>query len=148
MELQLYRFTVEYHPDASNLADHDASRHPVGDLESHNFEVESEEHISFIARNSVRKAATPEVESAPAKGPVLQAVISVMKSGCWHKAPCGISLSELSRFEKVASQGAITCTDKVLLKSDRLVVSALLQERIVDIAHEVHLGIVNAKALL
>ena len=106
MELQQYRFTVEYHPDASNLADY-ASRHPVEDLESHNFEVESEEHISFIARNAVRKAATSEVESATAEGPVLQAVISVMKSGCWHNAPCGVSPSELSRFEQVASQGAI-----------------------------------------
>ena len=42
----------------------------------------------------------------------------------------------------------LTCTDTVLLKSDRLVVPATLQERIVDIAHEGHLGIVKTKALL
>ena len=35
-----------------------------------------------------------------------------------------------------------------MLKSDRLVVPAALQERIVDIAHEGHLGIVKTKALL
>ena len=42
----------------------------------------------------------------------------------------------------------LTCTDTVLLKSDRLVVPATLQERIVDIAHERHLDIVKTKTLL
>ena len=146
MELQQYRFTVEYRPGASNPADY-ASRHPVGDLESHNYEIESEDHISFITRNAVPKAVTlSEVESATATDPVLQAVMSAMKSGCWHKAPPGVSLSEQSRYEQVKEQ--LTCTDSVLLKSDRLVVPAALQERIVDIAHEGHLGIVKTKALL
>ena len=146
MELQQYRFTVEYRPGASNPADY-AWRHPVGDLESHNYEIESEDHISFIARNAVPKAVTlSEVESATATDPLLQAVISAMKSGCWYKAPPGVSLSELSRYEQVKEQ--LTCTDTVLLKSDRLVVPAGLQERIVDIAHEGHLGIVKTKALL
>ncbi len=36
----------------------------------------------------------------------------------------------------------------MLLKSDRIVVPAALQERIVDIAHEGHMGIVKTKALL
>ena len=44
-----------------------------------------------------------------------------------------------SRYEQVKQ---LTCTDTVLLKSDRFVVPAMLQERIVDIAHEGHLGIV------
>ena len=124
-----------------------ASRHPVGDPESHSYDVESEEHISFVTRNGVPKAVTSsEIESATAKDPMLQAVISPIKSGCWHKAPPDVSLSELSRYEQVKEQ--LTCTDTVLLKSDRLVVPATLQERIVDIAHEGHLGIVKTKALL
>ena len=56
----------------------------MGDLESHNYEIESEDHISFITRNAVPKAVTlSEVESATAMDPLLQAVISAMKSGCW-----------------------------------------------------------------
>ncbi|XP_044170840.1 uncharacterized protein K02A2.6-like, partial [Acropora millepora] len=77
---------------------------------------------------------------------MLQAVMSAVRSGCWHKASPNISLSELSRYEQVKEQ--LTCTDTVLLKSDRLVIPATLQERIVDIAHEGHLGIVKTKALL
>ena len=123
-ELQQYRFTVEYRSGASNPADY-ASRHPFGDPESHNCKVESDEHISFVARNAVPKAVTlSEIESASVKGPMLQAVMSAVKSGCWHKAPPDVSLSELSRYEQVKEQ--ITCTDTVLLKSDRLVVPAAL----------------------
>ena len=146
MELQQYRFTVEYRPGASNPADY-ASRHPIGDPEAQNYESESEEHVSFVAKNAVPKAITlPEIESATAKDPTLQAVMSAVKSGCWYKAPPNESLSELSRYERVKEQ--LTCTDTVLLKSDRLVVPSALQERIVDIAHEGHLGIVKTKALL
>ena len=53
---------------------------------------------------------------------------------------------KLSHYEQVKEQ--LTCTETVLLKSDCLVVSAVLQKRIVDIAHEGHLGIVKTKALL
>ena len=139
---------MEYRPGASNPADY-AWRHPVGDPESHCYDVESEKHISFVARNAVPKAVTLSgIESATAKDPMRQAVMSAVKSGCWHKlkAPPDVSLFELSRYEQVKEQ--LTCTDTVLLKSDRLVVPAMLQERIVDIAHEGHLGIVKTKALL
>jgi len=77
---------------------------------------------------------------------MLQAAMSALKSGCWHKAPPDVSLSELSCFEQVKEQ--LKCTATVLLKSDRLVVPATLKELIVDIAHEGHLGIVETKALL
>ena len=77
---------------------------------------------------------------------MLQAVMSAVKSKSWHKAPPDVSLSELSRYAQVKDQ--LTCTDTVLLKSDRLVVPAALQDRIVDIAHEGHLGIAKTKVLL
>ena len=146
LDLQQYRFTVEYRPGASNPADY-ASRHPIGGSESREYEIEVEEHVAFVAKNAVPKAVTlSEIENAVAKDPTLQAVISAVKSGVWHKAPDTVSLSELSRYEKIKEQ--LTCTETLLLKSDRIVVPAALQERIVDIAHEGHLGIVKTKALL
>ena len=77
---------------------------------------------------------------------MLQAVMSAVKSGCWHKVPSNVSLSKLSRYEQVKEQ--LTCTDTVVLRSDRLVVPAVWQERIVDIVNEGHLDIVKTKALL
>ena len=146
LDLQQYRFTVEYRPGASNPADY-ASRHLIGGPESREYEIEVEEHVAFVAKNAVPKAVTlSEIENAVAKDPTLQAVIFAVKSGVWHKAPDTVSLSELSRYEKIKEQ--LTCTETLLLKSDRIVVPAALQERIVDIAHEGHLGIVKTKALL
>ena len=76
----------------------------MGDPESHNYDVESEEHISFAARNAIPKAVTLyEIESATAKDIILQAVMSAVKSGCWHKVPLEKSLSDLSD----ASWGAV-----------------------------------------
>ena len=146
LDLQQYRFAVEYRPGALNPADY-ASRHPIGGPESREYEIEVEEHVAFVAKNAVPKAVTlSEIENAVAKDPTLQAVISAVKSGVWHKAPDTVSLSELSRYEKIKEQ--LTCTETLLLKSDRIVVPAALQEQIVDIAHESHLAIVKTKALL
>ena len=146
LDLQQYRFTVEYRPGPSNPADY-ASRHPVGDAESRKYEAEAEAHVAFVARNAVPKAVTlSEIEAVVANDPTLQAVMSAVKSGIWHKAPDNVSLSELSRYEKIKEQ--LTCTETLLLKSDRIFVPAALQERIIDIAHEGHLGMVKTKALL
>ena len=104
---------MEYRLGASSPADY-ASRHPIGDPEPHSYDVESEEHISFVARNAVPKAVTlPEIESGRAKDPSLQAVMSAVKSGCWYKAPLYVSLSKLSRYEQVKEQ--LTCSDAVSL---------------------------------
>ena len=78
MELQQYRFIVEYRRGASSPADY-ASTHPVGDPESHSYDVESEEHISLVARNATPKAVTlSEIEYATAKDSMLQAVMSAV----------------------------------------------------------------------
>lgn len=92
---------MEYRPGASNPADY-ASKDPVGDPEAHSYEVESEEHVSFVARNAVLRAINvSEIESATAKDLIIQAVMSAIKSGCWHEPPPDVSLSELSRYELV-----------------------------------------------
>jgi hypothetical protein len=57
LDLQQYRFTVEYRPGVSNPADY-SSRHPMGDPESRKYEDEAEEHIAFVAKNAVPKAVT------------------------------------------------------------------------------------------
>ena len=146
LDLQQYRFTVGYHSSASNPADY-ASRHPIGDTESKEYEAEAEEHVTFVAKNAIPKAITlAKMENAVAKDKTLQTVISAVKLGIWHKAPDTVSLSKLSQYGKIKAQ--LTCNEILYLKSDRIVVPAALQERIVDPAHEGHLGIVKTKAVL
>ena len=67
--------TMEGETNMNNQADYE-SRHPVGDLESYSSDVESAEHIPFVARNSVPKAGTlSEIESVTAKDSMLQSVM-------------------------------------------------------------------------
>lgn len=67
-----------------------------------------------------------EIEDATANGAMLQAVKSAVTSNCWQKVRPDVSLSELSRYVQVKDQ--LTCADTVLLKSDCVMVHAILQE--------------------
>ena len=103
-------------------------------------------NTSLVVRNAVPKTITlSEIESAIAKDATFQAVMSAVKSGCWDKAP-DVPPSELSRYKQ--GKGQLTFTNTVLLKSDRLVIPAVLHERIINIAHEGYLRIVKTKAIL
>jgi hypothetical protein len=128
MELQQYRFTVEYQPGHNNPADY-ASRHPLPENEDN--DQYADQYVAYIAQNAV---------------PMLQAVMLSLKSGQWHKPPPGVSIAELSRFERIKTE--LTCTNTLLLKSNRIVVPTSLQERAIDIAHEAHLGIAKTKGLV
>lgn len=141
------RAICEYQPGKSNPADYD-SRHPVGCPSAENIdESETDKTIAYITRNAIPKAMTlAEVQQATACDPMLQDVTQCLQSVKWHKPPPGVSLAELSRYEQV--KDALTCSDNVVLKSNRIVMPLKLQERTVDIAHESHLGIVKTKGLL
>jgi len=147
MELQRYRFTLEYQPGPSNPADY-ASRHPISCPNPKDIDIsEADQYVAYIMQNAIPKAMTlAEVESATARDPLLQSVMSSLKSQQWHQPSADVSLAELSRFELVKDE--LTCSDTVLLKSNRLVIPTALQERVTDLAHEGHLGISKTKALM
>ena len=112
-----------------------------------NTTAETEHYVAYIMRNAVPKAMTlKEVELATSQDRVLQAVMTCIMSGRWHLPPSNVSLAELSRYKNVKNE--LTCTDTVLLKSNRIVVPATLQNRTVEIVHEGHLGIVKMKPLM
>ncbi|XP_014678888.1 PREDICTED: uncharacterized protein K02A2.6-like [Priapulus caudatus] len=119
-------FVDEYRPGPNNPADY-ASRHPISapsvlDIDD---EQTADKYVAYVAQNAVPKAMTlSEIELATMQDPLLQATMVAMKSG------------------------ELTCTDTLVLKSNRIVVPTSLQERTVNIAHEGHLGIAKTKGLL
>jgi hypothetical protein len=147
MDLQHYRFTVEYQPGHSNPADY-ASRHPTSAPSQATVDSgRSEQYVAYVTENAIPKAMTlDEIQEATAHDKLIQAAMLALKSRQWHKPPPGVSLAELSRLKNVESE--LTCSDNVLLKSNRIVVPTKLQEKTVDIAHTAHLGIAKTKALL
>ena len=146
MDLQRYRFTVEYKPGPDNPADY-TSRHPMSSESSDESFTTEDEYVSYVIKNAVPKAMTlTEVENATRQDSVLQAVMLSLKSGIWSKPTHNVSTSELSRFEKVKDE--LTCSDTIVLKANHIVVPSCLQERIIDLAHEGHQGLVKTKILL
>ena len=148
MDLLRYNFTVTYQPGKSNPANY-TSIHPVdvATVDEYDETAETEHYVAYITRNAVPKAVTlKEVELATSQDRVLQAVMACILSSRWHQPSSNVSLAELFRYENVKNE--LTCTDTMLLKSNRIVVPATLQNKTVEIAHEGHLGIVKTKALM
>jgi len=145
IELQGYDFELEYQPGKENPADF-PSRHPIQKA-SEKEESEAEEYIAYIAANAAPKAISiEEVSQETEADPTLQAVRQALKTGQWHKSYGKVSVSELARYEKIKCE--LTDTGTVLLKGHKLVIPCSLQERVIDIAHSHHQGIVKTKAML
>ena len=147
MELQRYRFTVEYQPGKTNPADY-ASRNPSINNEGDETNTDVDAYVSYLVKNAVPKAMLlSEIKSATESDLLMKAVISCLQTGRWHIPPPGVSLTELSRYENVKSELTYNSDHNILLKSNQIVIPTTLQERTVHLAHEGHLGIVKTKAL-
>ena len=147
MELQRYRFTVEYQLGKTNPADY-ASRHPPINNEGDETNTDVDAYVSYLVKIAVPKAMSlSEIKSATKSDLLMKAVISCLQTGRWYILPPGVSLTELSRYENVKSELTYNSDHNILLKSNPIVIRTTLQERIVHLAHEGHLGIVKTKAL-
>ena len=143
MDLQHYKFRVRYEPGKANPADY-SSRHPVS-TSSRTSEIT--DHVAFVVKNAVPKAMTlEEVENATEEDPILKTVKSCIQSGNWYNYPPDVSKADILLFEKIRYE--LTCSDKLILKRNQIVIPASLQQRVIDIAHEGHLGVVKTKTLL
>ena len=144
MYLQQFDFKVEYCKGIENAADY-LFRHSVAIDESY-------EHINRVYEASLSKTITScvpralnlkDVQEATAKDEILSELISIIiDSKPWeikkkpHFAPYGRIFSELSVVEQVVMRGT------------QIVIPQALQDRVLNICHEGHLGIVKSKQLL
>ncbi|CAB4027924.1 Potassium channel subfamily T member 1 [Paramuricea clavata] len=101
----------------------------------------TEEHVNFVARNSVPKAMTlVEVEAATNQDETLKGVRAAIKLNKW-------CYDIVEPFKAIKEE--LTVTSKgVVLRGSRIVMPKSLQQRAIDIAHETHLGLTKTKALL
>ena len=78
----------------------------------------------------------------------LQAIITAVQTGKWYdisKDP-RVNTSDFQSFEKVKEE---LCTlSDLVLRGHRIVVPETLREKVVDIAHEGHMGMTKTKALV
>lgn len=143
LNLQQYRFQIQYEPGKNNPADF-PSRHPEKEG-GQRVEEDSDHYIAFITHHDVPRAMTiTEVEAASEDDPILKAVRYATETGKWYEVIN--DNSDLSKYHAVRNE--LTVSGSLVLKGRRVVIPKNLQHRVVDIAHESHQGLVKTKALL
>ena len=137
LRLMPYEFDLLYHPgkDERNPADF-ISRHPHTQPERDNA---GEAYVKFVDKNAVPKTMTfAEIQTATQQGPQFQKLKMAVETNKW-KYP---DLSCFARFKD-----ELSVNDDVILRDQRIVVPPS-QQKVVDIAHRTHQGIVKTKQLI
>ena len=143
--------TVAYRKGADNRGDY-KSRHPAKNTKSSSRQEKvTEEFVVYLAKTSTPKAINiHEIIAATRQDPTLQAVTKAMGKGDWFqfsKEPC-IDTDVYKVMEKVKHELTLSTTHGIILKGTRIVMPTTLQQRVIDLSHEGHQGIVKTKKLL
>ena len=126
-----YDFSVTYRPGKDNISDY-TSRPPMQseeDIEA-NVEDEVQQYVNFIIKNDIPAAITRlDIVKSTVEGSILQKVVKCIKYG---KIDC--KDVDLKPYKDIFAE--LTNIDGMILRGKRIVVPALLRDKIVEIAHE------------
>ena len=91
-----------------------------------------------------------EIEEATKADVTLQAVPKAIETGNWYEGTkeSSVDAAEFSAWQKVTDELTVAVNPKVILRGTRIAVPKKLQERVVNLAHEGHQGVVKTKSLL
>ncbi|CAB4012399.1 Transposon Ty3-I Gag-Pol poly [Paramuricea clavata] len=91
-----------------------------------------------------------EIEEATKADATLQAVSKAIETGNWQEGPKQSDVVSVAytAWQKVKEELTVGVTAQIILRGTRIAVPRKLQERIVNLAHEGHQGVVKTKSLL
>ena len=151
LRLQPYQLTVLYRKGDGKPADY-LSRHPSKQITAASREQKiAEEYVNYIASTSTPKAMTvAETEEATKADATLQAVSNAIETGKWYEGSqqSGVDTAVFAAWEKLKNELTVGVNTQVVLRGTRVAVPSKLQQRVVNLAHEGHQGVVKTKALL
>lgn len=134
--MQAYDFRVVYRPGRTNIADALSRLNCKfrGDY------GECYDYVCAVAENSVPcSLMSAEIEEASAEDPELNHIKECVRTGDWSR--CNVPA-----YLQVKNE---LCTfGQLLLGGSRLVIPQVLRERVLELAHEGHQGIVKMKCRL
>lgn len=145
LRLQQYTFGTVYRPGVNNPADY-MSRHPIPSTCERGRKV-TEDYVNYVCQSSCPKAVSvAEVLQATRDDAMLANVIDCVSASTsqWYKYK---NCEEMTAYEKVANELSVT-EQGIVMRAHRIVIPTCLRQRIVDIAHEGHQGLVKTKSLL
>ena len=130
-------FTVQYKPGSQNIADPLSRLVKPSDHSHSQTHSSAEQYIYFVTKSSVPSAMTMhELEEATDSDPELMALRHCIQTNKWEDC------------QNQALKDEFTCYDKLVLQGSRIVVPKTLRQRVIEIAHEGHQGIVKTKERL
>ena len=134
--LQPYAFKIVYKSGTNNPADY-LSRHPTNESK-HKQEKMTEQYINFVTQISIPKAMSlNETIQAINADAALTELKDAIKTNKWDSPA-------VKPFKPVKNE-LTTTTQGVILRGTRIVVPTTLQQRVINLAHEAHLGIEKTK---
>lgn len=105
--------------------------------------------MNFIASHATPKAMTlTEIKAETPKDPILQEVSAHVRHNTWHETDRSRHADILKQFRQVSSELTTSHASDIILRGTRIVIPTALQDRVLQLAHEGHQGIVKTKALL
>lgn len=136
LRLQSFDYEVVYEPGITNLADALSRLSPS---EPKSFDDEGEEYIQLIIKSPAPIAVAPEeIVSESQKDEQIKEVIEALNNGSW---------ADFSKeFKPYAAE--LYQSAGVLLRGDRIVIPKSLRQRVLELGHEGHPGIVVMKRRL
>ena len=135
-----YTMKVEYRPGAENPADF-LSRHPLP-KQSTSDRNAMDDYVNYIMDNAVPRSLTQaEIQEATQKDATMQKLKQFIQSGCWNQQD-----QDLKSFYKIRHE--FSMADDIILRGCRIVLPAAMREKVLQLAHEGHQGIVKTKRLL
>ena len=135
LRLQPYHFTVRHIPGKENIAD--SLSRLTRNKASSDLSSKAEEYVRFVAEKATPQAlSTREIERASDVDEELSNVRKCVQTGQWHKL-------ENKRYLLVRNE--LSVIGKLVLRGTRIIVPSSLRERVLQLAHEGHPGIVSMK---
>lgn len=136
LRLQSFNYEVVYEPGITNLAD---ALSRLSLPESQPFDMGGEKYIQMLIKMPAPIAvASEEIVTESRKDEQIKEVIESLISGSW---------SDLSKPFKPYS-AELYQTEGVLLRDDRIIIPKTLRQRVLELGHEGHPGIVVMKRRL
>ena len=151
LRLQPYQVTVVYEQGEGNPADY-MSRHPEkSTLSSSRQQRVAEEFVDYITHAAKPNALKLEdIAQATMKDPTLLAVIDAVRTSNWFEPSKRLDINQntYKALERVKEELTICSSSSVILRGRRIIVPEVLQQTVIDLAHEGHQGITKTKSLL
>ena len=142
--LQQFDFKVKHQPGKINGADY-LSRHamPLSPKDRRSFTYREATVRQLVLSVVPRAVSLTEIQTATAQDPQLTKLLPLLLSGDKEGVKAD---STISQFHQVFDE--LSHAENVILRGSQIVVPTALQDRVLEICHEAHLGIAKSKQLL